>query len=93
MINYREWAEEYKASAKQINKTMQKYKRLIDTNNQINREKYNSIVSNYRSIYNNLLHTAAVLENKAQTIEIREELHQQMVNEVKLCAKRLQSKT
>ena len=64
-MDYKAMAAEYYQSAQRLQRTQRKYEDQLKTCKACNREKINGIIAYYQSLYNEALHTAAVLSRRA----------------------------
>lgn len=64
-MNYFTWSQEYYRDAENLLKTIRKYEKVLKEGKMQNLEMINSIISNYRNIYYDILNTAKMLEARA----------------------------
>lgn len=64
-LNYFTWSQEYYRDAENLLKTIRKYEKALKEGKMQNLELINSIISNYRNIYYDVLNTAKMLEARA----------------------------
>lgn len=68
-MNYFTWSQEYYRDAENLLKTIRKYETALKEGKVQNLELINSIISNYRNIYYDVLNTGKLLESRGLETE------------------------
>lgn len=68
-MNYFTWSKEYYRDAENLLVTIRKYEKILKEGKIQNLEKINSILSNYRNIYYDILNTGKMLEERAEELK------------------------
>lgn len=65
-MDYQAMAEEYYQTAQDLQRTIRKYEEQLNNCKGYNRQHLRSVISKYRRLYSEVIHTAAILTQRAK---------------------------